>query len=112
MLAAPGPPIDDSVRELDLNGYLGEDDMVVTVVVAVLGLSPEPLDMVPPDEGCSASSILWIRLLSSCNSSHTVDCAVVETTDSATSTCDPSREPAFETESNSRREELFSLEGR
>ena len=111
MLAAPGPPIDDSVREPDLKGYFGEDDMVVTVVVAVRGLSPEPLDMAPPDEGCSDSSILWIRLLSSCNSSHTVDGAA-ETTDSATSPCDPSREPVFETESNSRREELFSREGR
>lgn len=58
MLTAPGPPIEDSVREPDLKGYFGEDDIVVTVVVAVRGLSPEPLDMVPPDDGCSASSIL------------------------------------------------------
>jgi hypothetical protein len=55
MLAASGPP----TLELELVGDMpttfmgsfGDDEMVVTVVVAVRGRSAEPLETAPPEEG-------------------------------------------------------------
>lgn len=66
---------------------LGDEDMVVTVVVAVGGLSLEARDIAAPDVGGSfpVNSNLCIRDLSSSNSSHKVDGAVVDTVDSVPS---------------------------
>lgn len=62
----------------------GEDDIVVTVVVAVGGLSLEARDMAAPDEvgNFPVNSNLCILDLSSSNSSHRVEGAVVDTVDS------------------------------
>jgi hypothetical protein len=66
---------------------LGDDDMVVTVVVAVGGLSFEARDIAAPDVAGSfpVNSSLCIRDLRSSNSSQTVDGAVVDTVDSVPS---------------------------
>ena len=53
----------------------GEEEMVVTVVVAVRGRSPEPFETVCPDVAGSfpVNSSFFIRDLSSSSSSQTVD---------------------------------------
>jgi len=75
-LAAAGPPIVPSVGEMPDFAILGDEDIVVIVVVAVLGRSFDPFDRVPPDEnvGCfSPSSIFCSRVFSSLSSSHMAD---------------------------------------
>ena len=59
-------------------GNFGEDDIVVTVVVAVLGLSCEPFEPPPPPDEWNARpwSILYTCDFSSGISSQTADCAV------------------------------------
>lgn len=66
---------------------LGDEDMVVMVVVAVGGLSPNTLDMAASDEtgNLPVSSSFRIRCLRSSTSSQIVDGAVVETVDSVPS---------------------------
>ncbi len=66
---------------------LGEEDKVVTVVVAVGGRSFEARDMAAPAVGgiLPVNSSLCILDFKSSNSSHTVDGAVVETDDSVPS---------------------------
>lgn len=63
---------------------------MVTVVVAVRGLSPEILDIAAADEGGSfpVSSNLRILDFKSSNSSQTVDGAVVDKVDSVPSNLD------------------------
>jgi hypothetical protein len=65
----------------------GEDDMVVTVVVAVGGRSLEARDIAAPEVGGSfpVSSSRCIRDFRSSSSSQTVDGAVVDTVDSVPS---------------------------
>ena len=65
----------------------GEDDIVVTVVVAVGGRSWEAREIAAPDVGGSlpVNSSLFIRDLRSSNSSQTVEGAVVDTLDSVPS---------------------------
>lgn len=65
----------------------GDEDMVVTVVVAVGGRSLEARDIAAPDVAGSfpVNSSLCIRDLRSSNSSQTVEGAVVETVDSVPS---------------------------
>ncbi len=65
----------------------GDEDMVVTVVVAVGGRSLEARDIAAPDVVGSfpVNSSLCIRDLRSSNSSQTVEGAVVETVDSVPS---------------------------
>lgn len=65
----------------------GEEDRVVTVVVAVGGRSFEARDIAAPDVGgiLPVNSSLCIRDFKSSSSSHTVDGAVVETDDSVPS---------------------------
>lgn len=60
---------------------LGEDDRVVTVVVAVGGRSLDARDIAAPDVGGSfpVNSSLCILDFSSSSSSHKVDGAVVDT---------------------------------
>ena len=58
-------------------GNFGEEDIVVTVVVAVLGLSCEPFDPAPPDKWkARPCSVLYTCDFSSGISSQTLDCAV------------------------------------
>lgn len=66
---------------------LGEDELVVTVVVAVLGLSFEEFNTAAPDVAgiFPITSSLLIRCLISSNSSQMVDCAVVDVVDSVSS---------------------------
>ena len=70
-----------------LRPLLGEDDIVVTVVVAVAGRSLEARDIAAPEVAGSlpVNSSLCILDLRSSNSSHTVDGAVVDTVDSVPS---------------------------
>jgi hypothetical protein len=65
----------------------GDEDMVVTVVVAVGGRSLEARDIAAPDVAGNfpVNSSLCIRDLRSSNSSQTVDGAVVDTVDSVPS---------------------------
>lgn len=65
----------------------GDDDNVVTVVVAVRGRSPDALDMAAADEAGSfpVSSSFRIRDLRSSSSSQTLDGAVVDNVDSVPS---------------------------
>jgi hypothetical protein len=65
----------------------GEDDIVVTVVVAVGGRSLDACETAAPDVAGSfpVNSSLCMRDLRSSNSSHTVDGAVVDTVDSVPS---------------------------
>jgi hypothetical protein len=65
----------------------GEDDMVVTVVVAVGGRSLEARDIAAPEVGGNlpVNSNLCILDLSSSSSSQTVEGAVVDTVDSVPS---------------------------
>ena len=66
----------------------GDEDMVVTVVVAVGGRSSETLDTAAADVAGSlpVSSNRWIRDFKSSSSSHTVEGAFVEAVDSVPST--------------------------
>lgn len=68
-------------------GSLGEDDMVVTVVVAVRGRSVVPEDGFAPKKLGSFPVNSNFRILDfrSSSSSHTVDGAVVDTVDSVPS---------------------------
>lgn len=68
-------------------GRFGEEDMVVTVVVAVGGRSSESLDIAAPDVAgiFPVSSRRWIRDFRSSNSSHTVEGAFVDVVDSVPS---------------------------
>lgn len=65
----------------------GDEDIVVTVVVAVGGRSFEARDIAAPEVAGSfpVSSSLCIRDFRSSNSSQTVDGAVVDTVDSVPS---------------------------
>lgn len=65
----------------------GEVELVVTVVVAVLGLSFEEFDRVAAEVGgiFPITSTLLMRCLRSSNSSQIVDCAVVDVVDSVSS---------------------------
>jgi len=65
----------------------GDEDIVVTVVVAVRGRSPEADEIAAPDDGGNfpVNSSLRIRDFMSSSSSQTVDGAVVETVDSVPS---------------------------
>ena len=65
----------------------GDDDKVVTVVVAVRGRSADAFDIAAADEegNFPVSSSLRIRDLRSSSSSHTVDGAVVDKVDSVPS---------------------------
>lgn len=69
----------------------GDVDIVVTVVVAVGGLSLDARDMAAPDVAGSfrVSSRRFMRDLRSSSSSHTVEGAVVETVDSVPSAVRP-----------------------
>lgn len=66
---------------------MGEPDIVVTVVVAVAGLSSDILETAAPevDGNFPVSSSLLIRDFISSNSSHTVEGAVVDAVDSVPS---------------------------
>lgn len=77
-----------SVTWLSFPGRFGDEDIVVTVVVAVGGRSSESRDTAAPDVDGSfpVSSRRWIRDLRSSSSSHTVDGAVLEVVDSVPST--------------------------
>lgn len=68
----------------------GEEEMVVTVVVAVRGRSPAIEDMAAADEAGNfpVSSNFRILDFRSSNSSHTVDGAVVDRVDSVPSFLD------------------------
>ncbi len=74
-------------EEVDFFPCFGEDDIVVTVVVAVRGRSRVALDTAAADElgSCPVSSSLRILDLRSSNSSQTVEGAVVESVDSVPS---------------------------
>lgn len=67
--------------------FLGETDMVVTVVVAVGGLSSEDLISAAAEVGGSfpVNSRRWIRDFRSSSSSQTVDGALVDVVDSVPS---------------------------
>jgi hypothetical protein len=75
---------------LALRPCLGDDDRVVTVVVAVRGRSPDALDIAAADEEGSfpVSSNFRILDFRSSSSSHTVDGAVVDNVDSVPSSRD------------------------
>ena len=78
----------DSIGDMLLpRPRFGEEDIVVAVVVAVGGLSLEARDMAAPDVAGNfpVNSNLCILDLSSSNSSHKVDGAVVDTVDSVPS---------------------------
>lgn len=72
---------------LVLRACLGDDDMVVIVVVAVRGLSAETVEMAAWEDVGSfpVSSSFRIRDFRSSNSSQTVDGAVVDNVDSVPS---------------------------
>lgn len=76
-----------SAGTLALRPCFGDDDNVVTVVVAVRGLSPEPLDMAVCEDGGSlpVSSSFLMRDFKSSSSSQTVEGAAVERVDSVPS---------------------------
>ena len=65
----------------------GEDDTVVTVVVAVGGLSPKALAIAAPEDWGNLPVTSSLRILDfmSSSSSHTVEGAVVDTVDSVPS---------------------------
>ena len=75
---------------LALRPCFGDDDRVVTVVVAVRGRSPDTLDIAAADEEGSfpVSSNFRILDFKSSSSSHTVDGAVVDNVDSVPSSRD------------------------
>jgi hypothetical protein len=75
----------------------GDDDMVVTVVVAVGGRSLEARDIAAPDVAGSfpVSSSRCMRDLRSSSSSQTVDGAVVDTVDSVPSAARGVTGPSF-----------------
>lgn len=78
----------DSVGDaLAFRTRFGDDDIVVTVVVAVGGRSLVAREMAAPDVAGSlpVSSSLCMRDFRSSSSSHTVDAAVVDTVDSVPS---------------------------
>ena len=78
----------DSIGDMLLfRPRLGEDDIVVTVVVAVGGRSLDARDIAAPDVAGSfpVNSNLCILDLSSSSSSHNVDGAVVDTEDAVPS---------------------------
>jgi hypothetical protein len=86
---SPGIGRADSVGDkLLLRARFGEDDRVVTVVVAVGGRSLDAREIAAPDVAGNlpVSSSRCMRDLRSSNSSHTVDAAVVDTVDSVPST--------------------------
>lgn len=88
--AIPGPLIVDASGDtLGLCRRFGDDDMVVMVVVAVGGRSPNAVDIAALDEDGSlpVSSIFRILDFRSSSSSHTVEGAVVDTVDSVPSPC-------------------------
>lgn len=73
--------------ELPFRPCFGDDDSVVTVVVAVRGLSPDIVDIAAADEAGNfpVNSNFQILDFRSSNSSHTVDGAVVDNVDSVPS---------------------------
>lgn len=94
------PPSSVSDVLLDFRVTLGDDEMVVTVVVAVRGRSADVLEMPEAFDGGNlpVSSSFRMRDLRSSSSSQTVDGAVVESVDSVpssredlSSALDPSR---------------------
>ena len=78
MLAPPGPPIISDGGVSGLRYCFGEEEMVVTVVVAVCGRSPEPFDTAAPDVIgiLPVNSSFRIRDFRSSSSSQTVEGAV------------------------------------
>ncbi len=88
MLSTPRPLTVDASGDTGLSRLcFGDDDTVVTVVVAVRGLSPKtPAIAAPEDWGIlPVSSSLRILDFMSSSSSHTVEGAVVDTVDSVPS---------------------------
>jgi hypothetical protein len=81
------PTTGSSCDMLSTRVRFGEDEMVVTVVVAVGGRSFEARDIAAPEVAGNfpVNSSLCIRDLRSSNSSQTVDGAVVDTDDSVPS---------------------------
>jgi hypothetical protein len=74
----------------------GDEETVVTVVVAVRGRSPEELDAFPADAGGIRPVTSNRRILDfkSSNSSHTEDAAVVEAVDTESADLAPAPMPA------------------
>ena len=81
-------PIESVGDMLFPRSRFGEDDTVVTVVVAVAGRSFDARDTAAPDVvgNFPVNSSLCMRDFRSSNSSHTVECAVEDTLDSVLST--------------------------
>ena len=108
-LSTPRPLTVDASGELVLSRRcFGDDDTVVTVVVAVGGLSPKAPAIAAPEDWGSlpVSSSLRILDFMSSSSSHTVEGAVVDTVDSV-----PSARVACTTEFCSAIEEERALYG-
>ncbi len=88
ILSTPRPLTVDASGETVLSRLcFGDDDTVVTVVVAVRGRSPKTLAIAAPEDGgiFPVSSSLRILDFMSSSSSHTVEGAVVDTVDSVPS---------------------------
>jgi hypothetical protein len=83
----PGPMSESGDGVFAFRSCFGDDDKVVTVVVAVRGRSADAFDIAAADEegNFPVSSSLRIRDLRSSSSSHTVDGAVVDNVDSVPS---------------------------